>query len=134
VYRALAFTLLAVALVVVAFVATWLTIPGGHYELRNLTQGGWETGRITYPARLFRPGLSQRLLCESIGIGRAGEFNGEQAGCVAGDIYRAVDLSTVKHRVFIAYGGLVAVIVLIGAAFGALRRRPRPQVPPSFPA
>jgi hypothetical protein len=43
-----------------------------------------------------------------------------------GDVYRRVDLHSVKQRVVIAYGGLAAVIVLIGAAFGAFRRKPKP--------
>ena len=56
-------TVVLLALVVVAFVITWLTIPGGRYELKNLTAGRWDSGRVSYPARLFRIGLVERVEC-----------------------------------------------------------------------
>jgi hypothetical protein len=39
-------------LIVVCFVAVWLTIPGGRYEFKNLTTGEWQLPRIAFPARL----------------------------------------------------------------------------------
>jgi hypothetical protein len=117
--RALTWTLLALAVVVVLFVATWLTIPGGKYEQRNLTAGRWDTGKITYPARLFRPGLVQRAaFCK-----RYAQVN----VCASQIVYHRVDLHTVKQRVLITFGGLALAVILVGVAFGALRRKPPPR-------
>jgi hypothetical protein len=117
--RALTWTLLALAVVVVLFVATWLTIPGGKYEQRNLTAGRWDTGKITYPARLFRPGLVQRAaFCK-----RYAQVN----VCASQIVYHRVDLHTVKQRVLITFGGLALAVILVGVAFGALGRKPPPR-------
>jgi hypothetical protein len=53
-------TLLALAALIVAFVATWLTIPAGAYESKNLTTGRWETAQVAYPAKLLRFGSNPR--------------------------------------------------------------------------
>jgi hypothetical protein len=112
-------TLLGLAIVVALFVATWLTIPSGRFETMNLTTGRWETPRVDYPARLFRTGIVAR---DEYGAG----------------VLREVDLRTLRQHVAIFYGGLAVVIVLIGLAFGALRRKPPPPrayvaIPPSAP-
>ena len=88
----------------VLFVATWFTIPSGRYELKDSTTGKWTTKRVAYPARLFRRGIVVR---DTTGFGR---------------IYRRVALHTLRQRVVIFYGGFAVVIVLVGVAFGALRR------------
>jgi hypothetical protein len=118
--RALTFTLLALAVVVVLFVASWVIIPAGRYELKNLTTGQWETDKISYPARLFRTGLVQRWDCTP--------FPHERA-CPSSAVYRRADLHTVRQRVVIVYGGLAVVVILVGVAFGAARR-PGPGVSP----
>jgi hypothetical protein len=127
--RALAFTLLALAAVVVAFVATWLTIPSGRYEQKNLTTGQWESGRITYPARLFRAGLVEREVEPCVAT-REDPFHNFDCGI---NVFRRVDLHTVRQRVVIAYGGLAVVVILVGVAFGALRRKPSSPPPPAPP-
>ena len=111
--RARLFTLLALAVIVVAFAATWLTVPGGRYELRNLTTGRWESGRIAYPARLFRFGLSMRYRLCAVATTQE---------CRRETVYRRVKLDEVKTRIFIVYGSAAAVVALVGLAFGAARR------------
>ena len=100
-------TLLALVLVVIAFVATWLTIPPGKLETHNLATGAWEN-RLAYPAKLFRVGLRER------------DDPSDPTGLVPADraVRLTVDLDAVKSRVLVFYGGLAAVIVLVGAAFG----------------
>src|SRR5262245_9537845 len=107
--------LLALAAVVVAFVATWLTIPPGRYETHNLTTGQW-TNRLTYPAKLFRAGLRDRH--ETFAEVTGGRLTGGHA------VLLEVDLDALEQRVIVFYGGLAAVILLVGAAFGAFQRRP----------
>jgi hypothetical protein len=101
--------------------------PGGRYELKNISTGQSRSGRIAYPAKLFRNGLVVDVLCPP------GEILGGDIPCTAGDIYRRVDLHTVRQRVIIAYGGLAAAIALVGFGLAALLRpRPRPR-PDSWP-
>ena len=97
-------TLIALVVVIVLGVATWLTIPPGRFETRNSTTGRWETSRVDYPARLFRRGLVERVQ----------DFS-------RSDVYRRVDLDALRTRVEVVYGALAAVIVLAGLAFGAAR-------------
>jgi hypothetical protein len=124
------FTLLALAVVVGLFVATWFTIPSGRFEQKNLTSGYWLTPRIGYPARLFRAGLAERE--EDFACARSAS---NSAFCLGAPrrlaVIRQVDLHTVRQRVLIAFGALAVVIILVGVAFGALRRKPSPPPAPS---
>jgi hypothetical protein len=101
-------TLLVLALVVIAFTATWLTIPSGRLETHNLATGRWEN-RLAYPAKLFRIGLRKR-----------DEPPNPTGGGVRADgaVRLTVDLDAVRERVLVFYGGLAAVVVLVGGAFG----------------
>lgn len=90
-------TLFMLALVVVVSIATWLTIPPGELETHNLAAGQWNN-RIAYPAKLFRVGLRER----------------EE---VSGQVLLTADLGDVRTRVLVFYGGLAAVVILVGAAF-----------------
>ena len=123
--RALTFTLLALAVVVVAFVATWFTIPAGSIEEKNLTTGVWDTKRVGYPARLFRVGLAERDVepCRATPDDPFGNLNCDT------HVLRRVDLHTLRTRVVVFYGGLAVVVILVGAAFGAFRRKPSGSQP-----
>jgi hypothetical protein len=119
--RAWLVTLLALAVVLIALVATWLTIPSGPVERKNLTSGKWETSRLDYPARLFRTGIVKKdRNCN----GRPVLLPGGEIGrsCESQTVYQVVDLHTVRERVVVVYAGLAVVVPLIGVAFGALRR------------
>jgi uncharacterized ion transporter superfamily protein YfcC len=120
--RAIAVTLVLLALIVAAFVATWVTIPGGRYEQKNLTRGYWETDRVVFPAKLFRFGLAERVVeaCTDTPEDPFGRF------ACSYMVLRRVDLHTLRERVVVSYAGLAAVVVLIGLAIGALRRPSRP--------
>ena len=123
-------TVVLLALVVVAFVITWLTIPGGRYELKNLTAGRWDSGRVSYPARLFRIGLVERVECRGEILGADPRTS---PPCTFGNVYRRADLHTLRQRVVIAYGGLAAAIALVGFGLAALLQpRPKPR-PDSWP-
>jgi hypothetical protein len=101
-------TLLALAVVVIAFVATWLTVPPGKLETHNLATGEWEN-RLAYPAKLFRGGLRER-----------DEPPDPTGGAVPADsaVRLTVDLDDVRERVLVFYGGLAVAVVLVGGAFG----------------
>lgn len=113
--RARSIVLLALAVVVVVFVATWVTIPSGQEEVHNLTTGEW-TSRVPYPAKLFRVGLRERDSPVPHPVGGPTRTSPLYVRLV-------VDLDALRSRVLVFYGGLAAVIVLVGAAFGAFRRR-----------
>jgi len=107
-------TLLVLAALIVLFVATWLTIPAGRYETRNLTTGRWETEQVAYPAKLLRPGLRSRdSAC------RPPTTDSECAGQET--VRLRTDLDALRTRAFIVFGGAAAAVVLVGVAFGALR-------------
>ena len=109
-------TLLALAALVVAFIAVWLTIPAGRYESKNLTTGRWETTQIGYPAKLLRHGLRGRdVSCRSRSVT-------DPNRCVGAETVRLrTDLDALRSRTLVVFGALAAVIVLIGVASGALR-------------
>jgi hypothetical protein len=115
--RTLMVTLLALAVIVVGFVTTWLTIPAGAWETKNLTTGEWETKRVGNPARLFRSGLVARE--------RNCPYNTQyHPGCVGDTVTESVSLRTLKTRVGEFYGGLAVIVTLVALAFGDLRRAP----------
>jgi hypothetical protein len=98
------FTCLALVLVVVAFVAVWMTIPSGHRRVKAST--------VSYPARLFRYGAqTKHYVC-----------------CPRATGVQFVDPQKMKNHAIVFFGGLAAVVLLLGVAFGAASRR---NVPPS---
>ena len=114
--RPASLTLLALAVLLIAFIAVWLTIPAGRYESKNLTTGQWETSQVGYPAKLLRHGLRSRdVSC----LTRPGS---NQSLCVGAVTIRLqTDLDALRSRALVVFGALAAVIVLIGVAAGALR-------------
>lgn len=109
--RARRLTLLLLAVLVVAFAATWLTLPNTG-------------GRVGYPARAFAVGL----LVEST------EGSCIGGGCTPGsrvrstgriDAIRRSEIPTLERRVKVIFGAAAAVVVLAGLALGAGRRAPR---------
>jgi hypothetical protein len=116
--RAIAFTLVALAVVTVAFVATWLTIPPGRFEEKNLTTGRNDR-RVPYPARLFRIGFVQRGQ-------RCASTNPDQCRGDATFEVRFVDLHALRSRVAVFYGGLAWAVALMGLALGLMFRHPSP--------
>jgi hypothetical protein len=106
-------TLLVVAALVVVFVATWLAVPAGRYESKNLTTGRWETEQVEFPARLVRFGLRGReRSCERVTPSNP---------CAVRTVRLRTDLDALRSRVLVLFGSAVAVVVLVGVAFGALR-------------
>jgi hypothetical protein len=116
----LLFTCLALVLVVVAFVAVWLTLPSGHTAVR--------ASSVDYPARLFRYGAAtvSDLDCShsSDPFCSVTLTKNEEA------LARADPVSpqTMKNHALVFFGGLAGVVLLLGIAFGAASRR---NVPPS---
>ena len=110
-------TLLALAVVVAGFVGTWLTIPTGAWETKDLTTGGWETKRVANPARLFRSGLVARE--------RHCRYDSEyHPGCIGDTVTESVSLNALRTRVAELYGGLAVIAIVVALAFGNLRRAP----------
>lgn len=118
--RARRVVLLVLALLVVVFVATWLTIPNKSRRVG--------TQAVDYPARAFAVGLMTkegRLLCTRFSAGR----------CVrryrvnARDVIRRSDIPALERRVKVGFGGAAAVVVLVGLAFGAASRPQSPLNP-----
>jgi uncharacterized ion transporter superfamily protein YfcC len=129
--RAIGLTLLLLILVYVLFVPTWFTIPAGRYEVKNLTNGRWQTNRITYPARLFRvglPSLQRKQICRQTAEVPVPTAGGDprqiETRCVRSieTVRRRVDLHAVRERVLIVYGGLAVIVVLVGLALTTPRR------------
>lgn len=114
--RPASLTLLALAVLLIAFIAVWVTIPAGRYESKNLTTGRWETSRVGYPAKLLRHGLRSRDVSCLPGTGS------NSSPCVGAVTVRLqTDLDALRSRTVVVFGALAAVIVLIGVAAGALR-------------
>jgi hypothetical protein len=147
--RVLLFTCLALVLVVVAFVAVWMTLPSGH--------GVVAASSISYPARLFRFGTettTTRTTQDSIRVcvdqrprsyndpsepdQNPNRYSNLRPGnhCVRSVIrtpavlttYHWVDPQKMKNHALVFFGGLAAVVLLLGIALGAASRR---NVPPS---
>ncbi len=106
--RSLQITLLALAALVVAFVATWLTMPQ-------------RAGSVDYPARLFGRGVTHTTYGRCIRY--AGQRTCQQFEVTGRNVIGRRDVSTLERRVKVIFGGAAAVIVLVGVAFGALPRR-----------
>jgi hypothetical protein len=100
--RARFFTLLALAVIVIAFAVTWLSIPTTR------------AAKVPLPASLLLPGITHCLRssdneCTSVSNGGQG-YNRH--------------LHDLKQRTVVVYGSLAAVVILVGLAFGAGRRTP----------
>ena len=89
---ALAVTLIVLALLVAAFTVTWLTIPAA---VPGTTFA--YSFDISPPARWFVGGLEE-----------------PEAG--------HVELRELKERIVIVFGAAAVVVILLGVAFGAVRR------------
>lgn len=87
-------TLLFLAVLIVAFAATWLTLPGAPGK------------KVSPPASLFARGITQR-----------GGYLGFYRRM------HSARLHEVKQRIVVVYGGAAAVVILVGLAFGAAHRR-----------
>ena len=101
------FTCLALVLVIVAFVAVWLTLPDGHDDVT--------VASLDYPAKLFRYGATDYLDCarsDDPSCDRTPNAN-----------VHMVRTQTMKNHALVFFGGLAAVVLLLGIAFSAFSRR-----------
>jgi hypothetical protein len=146
--KALAATLLVLALIVAAFAATWLTLPTDSSS-RVSAPASWFASGITsaqhvaacdHPKNgcfddgtLYTPALAKRrgdeTVSQSCGIyGGLGGYatRGGLAACThpAYTNY-TVDTASLKRRVKTVYGAAAVIVVLLGAAFIVLGRRPQ---------
>jgi hypothetical protein len=111
--RAWTFTLLALVMVVVAFAATWLTLPADESDLS-----------VAPPASLFLVGIGTRDNCERYGIGITAFGQRSCAENSDGEVVHLEnrEIDRLETRVIVVYASVAAVIVLLGLAFGAARR------------
>jgi hypothetical protein len=98
------FTCLALVLVVVAFVAVWLTLPSGHTAVK--------VSSISYPARLFRYGVEDQRDCRASSDPFCDRFVHPHTA----------NPETMRNHALVFFGGLAAVVLLLGIAFGAASR------------
>lgn len=115
--RARQLTLLALALLVVLFAATWLTLPTERTEALGKNP-------VNYPARLFAHGILDEETCRG--------FNNIRVDCQSGQYepganrarYSLSDdeVKALERRLFVLFAAAAALIVLVGFAFGAARR------------
>lgn len=100
-------TLLALAALVIAFVATWVTVPSDRYAA------------VDPPASLFKRGLTgaDDQLC----INFEGKYpNLKCLRYVPTGVF--VNTRKLEQRIRYVFGGAAAAVVLVGLAFGAGRR------------
>ena len=102
-------TLFALAALVVLFVVTWLTIPTSP------------PAEIAYPARLFALDLAKTQYGHCIKF--AGQPDCQQFEVLRRNAIRNGEEEAVQRRVRFIFGGAAVVIVLVGLAFGAGRRK-----------
>jgi len=140
--------LLAIAVLVVAFIVTWMTLPGsatgnpGHFTTKRVKwvppsddhEGYWNEShkyvpahkRVSPPAAWFAGGLVHAS-SSPVGDNRDAldEYTGFTQGLKLVPSY--VELGGLKQRIAILYGGAAVVVILVGLAFGLGRgRRPEP--------
>lgn len=106
--RATRIALVALAVLIFAFVATWVTIPNKERRVGTLS--------IAYPARVFAVGMLTST-CTSAFVGR-------RCTRFRHNVIRRSDISALERRVKAIFGGAAAVVALVGVALGA-GRRPR---------
>ena len=112
------FTLLALVVLVVAFAATWLTLPVDALD-----------DDASPPASFFLVGLGSRETCLRYGEGIPGNRACLERSRQAGVDLNQNDLEALRARVTVVYASAAAVVVLLGLAFGAGRRRPELPTP-----
>jgi hypothetical protein len=116
--RARQVVLIALAIIVVAFVVTWLSIP---------SRGGDSVG---LPALLFAHGLTHkdcvsRRPASSLGVLVAWHEAPPPIACPRLVDKHRIDargIDALKERIAIFFGGAAAVVILVGLAFGAASR------------
>src|SRR5262245_5297212 len=111
--RALRFTLLGLAVVVVLFAVTWITLPSSTSD------------DVTPPASIFARGLTKpKYGCLAYGVDQYGGQYCSDVGTIRVGTSLKDDAAAdaVRNRILVFYGSLAAVIVLVGLAFGAGRR------------
>lgn len=102
--------LILLALLVVAFAVTWLSLPGGNTDVRNLDP----------PAAWFAHGLGKRTTAGGTNVPGTGGLM--KTPVVA---FTYVPLDDLKQRIVVVYASAAAVVILLGLAFGAGRRTRR---------
>lgn len=124
------FTCLALALVVACFVAVWMTLPRGRKDVG--------ASSVSYPAKLLRYGAEtteeKRTCVESRTVRRARiDSNGRvypgKIECARSEVTSTadtVDPQTMKNHAIVFFGGLAAIVLLLGIAFGAASRKTPP--------
>ena len=114
--RALRFTLLGLAVIVVLFAVTYVSAPSGasrdvaappSWFMRGL--GVPVYGCLRYGTDLNLPGGKNCIVVGDVLVGRA---------------ITAADARALKTRIVIFFACLAAVVILVGLAFGAGRRSP----------
>ena len=101
--RARVFTLLALAVIVVAFAVTWLSVPTSR------------TAKVPPPASFFLHGIAHCVKTRYGACTKVSEGGGQARGYQHG-------LNDLKSRIAVVYGSAAAVVILAGLAFGAARR------------
>jgi hypothetical protein len=101
--------------IIIAFLAVWLTLPGDN----EATPWGARLSGVSYPAKLFRFGLQSEHEYCSVG--------GQRCGRVVPTQF--VNQDAMKNHALVFFGGLAAIVLLLGVAFGAASRKtPPPSV------
>jgi hypothetical protein len=93
-----------------------VTIPSGSQEVR--------VSNVSYPTKLFRYGVQREDK-------RCAPSTRRGTPCQVVAITHLVDPQAMKNHALVFFGGLAAIVLLVGIAFGAASRR---NVPPSAEA
>lgn len=111
--RAFRITLVVLALLVIAFAVTWITLP-----TESVNSLGSKP--IKYPARLFAVGILDETTCRG--------YNGIPVDCGTREYRQGANrrsytldrdgVSSLERRVFVTFGAAAVVVVLLAVAFG----------------